>query len=103
MEHKIISLADARPGMRIAADVCGLTGGGVLLAAGAVLSGATLSALARRGVSQLLVTEPLSPEERAARIAAIDQRLDVLFRHAGNDSLLRKLRGVVREYRVEKL
>ncbi len=103
MEHKLISLADARPGMRIVADVCGPTGGDVLLAAGAVLSGATLSALARRGIGQLVVVEPLSPEERAARIAAIDQRLDVLFRHAGNDPLLRKLRGAVREYRVEKL
>lgn len=103
MEHKIISLADARPGMRIAADVRGPAGGDVLLAAGAVLSGATLSALARRGISQLVIVEPLSPEERAARIAAIDQRLEVLFRHAGSDPLLRKLRGAVREYRVEKL
>ena len=102
MEHKLISLADARPGMRIAADVCGPSGD-VLLAAVAVLSGVTLSALARRGISQLEVVEPLSPEERVARIAAIDQRLDVLFRHAGNDPLLRKLRGVVRGYRVEKL
>lgn len=103
MGHKIISLADARPGMRIASDVCGPKGGDVLLAAGAVLSGVTLSALARRGISQLEVVEPLSPEERAARVAAIDQRLDVLFRHAGNDLLLCKLREVVREYRVEKL
>ena len=103
MGHKIISLADASPGMRIASDVCGLKGGDVLLAAGAVLSGVTLSALARRGISQLEVVEPLSPEERAARVAAIDQRLDVLFRHAGDDPLLCKLRGAVREYRVEKL
>lgn len=103
MGHKIISLADARPGMKIAADVCGLTGGGVLLAAGAVLSEATLSALARRGVPQIDVLEALSPVEQAARSAAIDQRLDVLFRHAGNDPLLRKLREAVREYRVEGL
>lgn len=103
MEHKTISLADAQPGMRIASDVCGPTGGEVLLAGGAVLSEVTLAALARRGVSSIDVVEALSREERALRITEIDQRLDFLFRHAGNDPLLRKLRKLIREYRLGNL
>lgn len=103
MGHKIINLADAQPGMRIASDVCGLAGGEVLLAAGAVLSEVTLAALARRGVSSIDVVEALSLEERALRITEIDQRLDFLFRHAGNDPLLRKLRRIIHEHRLGKL
>lgn len=99
MEYKTISLSDARPGMQVALDVC-TANGGVLLAAGAVLSGDTLAALARRGVGQLQIVETLSPEQRAARAAAIEQRLDVLFRHAGDDPLLGKLREIVREHRL---
>lgn len=103
MRHKTIDLADAKPGMRVASDVCGLAGGEVLLAAGAVLSEVTLAALARRGVSRIDVVEALSQEERALRITEIDRRLDILFRHAGNDPLLRKLRKIVREHRLGEL
>lgn len=102
MARKMISLEDARPGMQLAADVCDANGG-MLLAAGAVLSEAALAALARRGVTQFAVVVALSPEERARRVAEIDQRLDALFRHAGNDPLLRKLRGTMREFRVGEL
>lgn len=100
MKYKTISLADARPGMQVAFDVCGANSG-VLLAAGAVLSGDTLAALARRGVVQLQIAELLSPEQRAVQAAATEQRLEVLFRHAGNDPLLGKMRGIVREHRLE--
>lgn len=103
MGHKIINLADAQPGMKIASDVCGLAGGEVLLAAGAMLSEVTIAALARRGVSRIEVVEALSQEERALRIAEIDRRLDILFRHIGNDPLLRKLRKIIREHRLGKL
>ena len=103
MGHKIINLADAQPGMRVAVDVCGLAGGGVLLAAGEVLSEAALAALARRGVTQVDVVEALSQEGRALRIAEIDLRLDALFCHAGDDPLLGKLRKIVREHRLGKL
>ena len=99
MEYKTISLAHARPGMQVALDVCG-DHGVVLLAAGAVLSEATLAALARRGVDRVQITESLSPKQRAARMADIEQRLEVLFRNAGTDPLLGKLREVVREHRL---
>ncbi|TAN74324.1 MAG: hypothetical protein EPN14_09235 [Gallionella sp.] len=102
MARKTISLEETRPGMQLAVDVCDANGG-ILLAAGAVLSEAALAALARRGVTRLAVAEAISPEERARRIAEIDQRLDALFRHAGNDPLLRKLRETVREFRVGEL
>lgn len=102
MEYKTISLADARPGMQVALDVCGANGG-TLLAAGAVLSGDTLIALARRGVGQLQIAVPLSQEQRAARAVVIEQRMDVLFRHAGNDPLLGRLREIVREHRLSGL
>lgn len=102
MARKMVSLEDARPGMQLVADICDANGG-VLLAAGAVLSEAALAALARRGVDRLAVAEALGPEERARRIAEIDQRLGVLFRHAGDDPLLRRLRGIVREFRVGEL
>ncbi|OGT03861.1 MAG: hypothetical protein A2143_06280 [Gallionellales bacterium RBG_16_57_15] len=99
MEYKTINLTDARPGMQVALDVC-TANGSVLLAAGAVLSMDTLAALARRGVGQLQIAESLSPEQRAERAAAFEQRLAVLFRHAGDDPLLGKLREIVRDYRL---
>lgn len=102
MAHKMISLEGARPGMQVAADVCDANGC-MLLAAGAVLSEAALAALERRGVTKVAVVIELNPEERAQQIAEIDQRIDVLFRHAGDDPLLGRLREIVREYRVETL
>lgn len=100
--NQTVKLADAQPGMQVALDVCG-ENGAVLLAAGAVLSESSLAALARRGVGRIAVVEVLSQEVCALRITEIDQRLELLFRHAGNDPLLGKLREVVRAYRVEDL
>lgn len=102
MAYKTISLTDASPGMQVALDVCGANGG-VLLAAGTVLTEDTLAALKRHGVVRLQIEEPLSPEQRVARAAAIEQRLEVLFRHAGGDPLLGKLREIVRDYRLGRL
>ena len=99
MTHKMIGLENARPGMQIAADICDANGC-MLLAAGAVLSEVALAALEQRGVTQFAVVAALNPEERVQQIAEIDQRLDMLFRHVGNDPLLRKLQETVREFRV---
>lgn len=102
MAHKTIRLADAQIGMQLAGDVCAANGG-MLLAAGSALSEGALAALARRGITKIEVVEVLSQEERASRMAEIDRRLDVLFRHAGDDALLRKLCEIVRQHRLEGL
>lgn len=102
MENKIIRLTNAQSGMRVALDVCD-DNGVVLLAAGSVLTEQSLASLVKRGVSQFVVSEVLSEEQRAQRIVEIDQRLEWLFRYAEEDLLLGKLRETVRAYRVESL
>ena len=75
--HRLIPLADVRPGM-VLSDVLRDQVGHVLLAQGAVLSEAAIVSLGRYGVHMLPVaveesTPPPDPE-------AVRARLDVLFR-----------------------
>lgn len=102
MMNKIIRLTNAQSGMRVAIDVCD-DRGTVLLAAGSVLTEQSLASLVKRGVNQFVVSEAISEEQRAQRIVEIDQRLEWLFRYAGDNRLLGKLRETVRAHRVETL
>lgn len=101
---KPFSLDQTEPGMVLAQDVCD-AGGGRLLALGAELSDATIASLKRRGVECVMVAveETLTPEQRAAREAEIRRLTEHLFRAAGNDPMLLKLRATLLQYRLSGL
>jgi len=101
---KRFSLEQLEAGMVLAQDVCD-AGGGRLLAQGAELSDATIASLGRRGVdfAMVAVEEILTPEQRAARDAEIRERVERLFRKAGNDPMLLKLRATLLHYRLAGL
>lgn len=101
---KRYSLEHLEAGMVLAQDVCD-AGGGRLLAQGAELSDATIASLRRRGVDHAMVAVEviLTPEQRVAREAEIRRRIEQLFRKAGNDSMLLKLRATLLQYRLAGL
>ncbi|MCL4471807.1 MAG: hypothetical protein M1547_11985 [Gammaproteobacteria bacterium] len=104
MTAKRFSRDQLEAGMVLAQDVCDAAGGR-LLARGAELSDATIAALARRGIEHVMVEaeETLTPELRAAREAEIRARAGHLFRKAGNDPMLLKLRATLLQYRLAGL
>ena len=92
-----LRLEQAAAGMTLAEDV--KDGKNVLLPKGTVLNATHLSALGRRGVTQLSVQRPTaapSPEE----IEATRARLDRLFRRVGDDDLSRALQRAVLGLRI---
>lgn len=101
---KKIPLGQAEPGMQLAAAVCNQRGE-VLLQAGCELSEAALSGLRRRGVGHITVqiTDPRSEGELAAERVKVMDRLNLLFRNAGQDQHLASLYHLVLEYRLEAL
>lgn len=102
---KTIAMEDAKPGMRLGIDVRDAYGA-VLLAAGSELSDSLLTALARRGISDISIVEQqpsLSQAEREALHEKTRARLAHLFRRAGQTSLDRQLFELVLDYRLEQL
>lgn len=101
---RLIPLAQALPGMKLAADVCD-AGGSSLLAAGAELTQGMIALLQRRGVAQVLIAEEEipTPEQRAARRAEVAARVDAMFSKSGDDPLMAKLRQALLAYRLEAL
>lgn len=75
-----------------------------LIGAGTLLTEALIQALLRRGVTHatVAVEETLSPEETAARRAAVEERLKRLFRHRDGDPLMQRLKALVLAYRLEQ-
>ena len=90
--------------MALAQDVCD-AGGGRLLAQGAELTDATIASLKRRGVDFVMVAmeEMLTPVQRAMREAELREQIERLFRKAGNDPMLLKLRATLLQYRLAGL
>ena len=101
---KKLAIDQLETGMVLAQDVCD-AGGSRLLAQGSAISDATISSLRRRGVASVLIAfeETLSAEEMAARTAEIHSQVDHLFRQAGNDPMLLKLRATLLQYRLSGL
>ena len=101
---KKIPLGQAGPGMQLAAAVCNQRGE-VLLQAGCELSESGLSGLRKRGVGHIVVqmADPRSEDELAAERAQVLDRLNLLFRNAGQDQHLASLYHLVLEYRLEAL
>lgn len=101
---KRFALEQLEAGMVLAQSVCD-AGGGCLLAQGAELSDATIASLRRRGVDHAMVAveEILTPEQRIAREAEVRERVKHLFRKAGDDPMLLKLRATLLQYRLAGL
>lgn len=101
---KRVTLDQLAAGMVLAQDVCDASGGS-LLNEGAELSDATIALLRRRGIGQVMVAveEILTPEQRAARETEIRAGIEHLFRHAGDDPMLLKLRASLLNYRLAGL
>lgn len=96
-----IPLALAEAGMELAAAVCNQRGD-VLLQAGCKLSASSLASLRKRGVGHVavLLADARSEAELAVERDAVRERLDVLFRNAGQDEQLASLHRLVLEYRL---
>jgi hypothetical protein len=101
---KRVALERLEAGMVLTQGVCD-AGGGCLLAQGAELSDATIASLRRRGVDHAMVAveEILTPEQRIAREAEVRERVKHLFRKAGDDLMLLKLRATLSQYRLAAL
>lgn len=104
-ERKDLPIDEALPGMMLADDVREAQGA-VLLPKGATLSESALASLRRRGVAVLPVLvesyeSRLSPEEEAARRERVEQRLQYIFRRAGDGDPVRQLREQVSLYHLE--
>jgi hypothetical protein len=104
MRRLVLPVQEARPGMRLVAEVRNAAGG-VLLAAGAVLAEDALAGLRRRGIDAVSVEVPdaRSEEEVARELAQAEARIEHLFhRHIDNPEL-RELKQIVLDYRRKSL
>lgn len=90
------------PGMIVAEAVVD-DGGRLLIPAGAELSENTIASLLRREVQTVKVERevPEDPAETEAYRAALQERMDHLFRHAGNASPTRALYQAIFDHRME--
>lgn len=99
-----IPLSHAKPGMTAGKSVFNQLGQ-VLIQEGVALSGALLLSLERRNISHIhvLFEDPRTEKELSAEREKVVARLNILFRHVGNDSSLELLRLTVLDYRLRKL
>lgn len=89
-------LTDARPGMTLS-DVLLDDKGNVLLAQGVVLTEAMLASLARHGVESLPILQA-AQEAPPIDPAAVQARLDFLFRSNDREDLGDWATGILRRY-----
>lgn len=96
MAFQLTLLSEARPGM-VLSDVLLDDRGNVLLAQGVVLTEAMLASLARHGVEALPI-QRAAPEAPAVDPAAVQARLDLVFRGNDRDDLGDWATGILRRY-----
>jgi hypothetical protein len=92
--YKLITLADAQPGMVLSDDLLDRLGH-TLLAGGTVLSAAIISSLGRHGVGVVAVQADDCP---AADPAQMQARLDYLFRAHDREDQNDWAAGILRRY-----
>lgn len=99
-----LPVQEARPGMRLAADVRN-SGGGTLLAAQAELTAESLTGLLRRGIDIVTVDiqDTRTAEEIARELAQAEARIDHLFRRHIDDAEMLELKQAVLDYRRKAL
>ena len=97
---RVVPTDEAEEGMCLYEDVRDRAGN-VLLPKLAVLSGATIRALQRRDIDEVLVVDDsITTEQVAAERIRIQGRLVHLWRHAGDGRANALLRTVVEQYRL---
>lgn len=89
-------LADACAGM-VLADAVRDAKGNVLLAQDVVLTESMLAALARHGIATLQIVQA-APAPAPIDPAAVQARLDHLFRHHARDAATGRATGILRRY-----
>ena len=101
---KRLTLDQIEIGMVLAQEVCNVNGT-CLLAAGTVVSGATIAALKRREVDYIMVAvkEIFTPEQCAVLATAARARIERLFHKVDGDPLMLKLRDTLLQYRIAQL
>lgn len=101
---KKIPMDMAVSGMMLAAAVCNERGD-VLLQTGCELSDSALSGLRKRGILHISVLDEESRSEEELLLERVNMRdrLNVLFRNAGQDAYLASLYNLILEYRLERL
>lgn len=91
------------PGMVVAEAVVD-DSGRMLIPGGAVLTENTIASLVRREIPSVKVEKDVAedPAERESHLHALLERLDHLFRHAGDSDLMRSFRQAIVDYRMEQ-
>lgn len=99
-----LTLDQVETGMLLAQDVCN-PNGTCLLSEGMMLSATMIAALRQREVDYVMVSQevPLTLEESATLEAGIRARIERLFRVAGTDPIMLKLRNTLLQYRLSAL
>lgn len=90
-----LELADAQVDMVLARDVVN-AGGQTLAAAGTVITESLLAGLRKRDIERVTVCPVV---DAGAAAAALDQRLEYLFRKAEADPIRASLRHALAQYR----
>lgn len=104
MRRLVLPVQEAKPGMRLVAEIRNAAGG-VLLAAGVELGEDALAGLRRRGIDAVSVEIPdaRSDAEIARELAQAEVRIQHLFRRHIDNPELRELMQVVLDYRRKTL
>jgi hypothetical protein len=99
-----LPVQEARPAMRLAADVRNASGG-ILLAAQAELTAESLAGLLRRGIDIVIVDilDTRTAEEIARELEQAEARIDHLFRRHIDDPEMLELKQAVLDYRRKAL
>lgn len=100
--REIVAIDAARPGMRLAGAVTDAAGQ-VLVPAATELTESLLHALVRREIAELTIECEASedPQVREARLAALRQQVEHLFRAAGDGAATRELHRCILDFRSE--
>ena len=101
---KLVPVALAKPGMKLAAQVED-SAGRILLIAGAELTEKSLASLLKRNICCVVILEQdaRSEEELACERSQATAHLDALFQSAAHGTNRELLRQLILEYRLEAL
>ena len=102
---KVITLKDAKPGMRLAKPVTD-PGGALLLQEGVELSSEWLDRLKARRVDSICIEDagtPISAEDRDKALAAIDADVDRMFAGVTGNDVMKLLAEYAKQFLKSKV
>lgn len=97
---RVITLKDAKPGMRLARAVTD-PGGALLVPEGNELTPESIERLRTRRVDSICVEDsaaPMSPEERDKAIASVDADVDRMFGEAATNEVMKLLAEYAKQF-----